>query len=153
MKKYNRGYTTGAFDMFHVGHLNILQRAKEQCNYLIVGVSTDELIQKYKHKQTIIPFENRERIVGAIKYVDEVVSQEDRDKFKAWQKLQFDVMFVGDDWRGDTLFVEVEEMLRKVGVDVIYFPYTQGVSSTLLREKLEKDKVDLKNGEKQWKLK
>lgn len=136
MKKYRMGYTTGVFDMFHVGHLNILRRAKEQCDYLIVGVSTDELVQKYKHKNPIIPFEERKEIVKAIEYVDQVVEQEDRDKFKAWEKLKFDVMFVGDDWKGNTLFVEVEQMLKEVGVDVVYFPYTKDTSSTILREKL-----------------
>lgn len=138
MKKYKVGYTTGVFDMFHVGHLNVLRRAKEQCEYLIVGVSTDELVERYKHKKTIIPFEERKEIIEAIEYVDQVVNQEDRDKFKAWEKLKFDVMFVGDDWKGNPLFVEVEEMLNEVGVDVVYFPYTKDTSSTILREKLMK---------------
>lgn len=136
MKKYKIGYTTGVFDMFHIGHLNILRRAKEQCDYLIVGVSTDELVESYKHKKTIIPFQERIDIVKAIEYVDEVVPQEDRDKLKAWEKLQFDVMFVGDDWKGKPLFVQTEEAFKEIGVDIVYFPYTKDTSSTILREKL-----------------
>lgn len=136
MKKYKVGYTTGVFDMFHIGHLNIIKRAKEQCNYLIVGVSTDELVQEYKNKKPIIPFYERCEIVKSLEYVDKVVAQENRDKFWAWKKLNFDVMFVGDDWKGKSLFVEVEEEFKKVGVDIVYFPYTKDTSSTILREKL-----------------
>lgn len=136
MKKYKVGYTTGVFDMFHIGHLNILRKAKEQCDYLIVGVSTDELVQEYKHKTPVIPFEERCEIVQAIDCVDKVVAQENRDKFWAWKKHGFDVMFVGDDWKGKPLFIEVETELKKVGVDVVYFPYTKDTSSTILREKL-----------------
>ena len=136
MKKYKIGYTTGVFDMFHVGHLNILRRAKEQCDYLIVGVSTDELVKEYKNKVPVVPFEERCEIVQAIDCVDKVVAQENRDKFWAWKKLGFDVMFVGDDWKGKPLFVEVEDEFKKVGVDVVYFPYTKDTSSTILREKL-----------------
>ena len=136
MKRYKVGYTKGVFDMFHIGHLNILRRAKEQCEYLIVGVSTDELVKEYKNKTPIIPFEERAEIVQSIDCVDEVVAQENRDKFWAWKKIGFDVMFVGDDWKGKPLFVEVEEEFKKVGVDVVYFPYTKDTSSTILREKL-----------------
>ena len=136
MKKYKVGYTTGVFDMFHIGHLNILRRAKEQCEYLIVGVSTDELVQEYKNKTPIIPFEERAEIVQSIDCVDKVIAQVDRDKFGAWRELKFDVMFVGDDWKGKPLFVEVEKKLKEVGIDVVYFPYTKYTSSTILREKL-----------------
>ncbi|EHK2356712.1 adenylyltransferase/cytidyltransferase family protein [Clostridium perfringens] len=136
MKKYKVGYTTGVFDMFHIGHLNIIKRAKEQCDYLIVGVSTDELVQEYKNKKPIIPFYERCEIVKALEYVDKVVAQENRDKFWAWKKLNFDVMFVGDDWKGKSLFVEIEEEFKKVGVDIVYFPYTKDTSSSMLREKL-----------------
>lgn len=138
MKKYKVGYTTGVFDMFHIGHLNILKRAKEQCDYLIVGVSTDELVQEYKHKKTIIPFVERAAIVRACQYVDEVVVQDDRDKIKAFNKYHFDVMFVGDDWKGKEPFTEVEKYLCEHGSHVVYFPYTQGTSSSILREKLLK---------------
>ncbi|PFP29501.1 glycerol-3-phosphate cytidylyltransferase [Bacillus sp. AFS073361] len=135
-KQYKVGYTTGVFDLFHVGHLNILKRAKEQCEYLIVGVSTDELVMKYKNKLPVIPHNERMEIVEGIKYVNEVVPQTNRDKFLAWELLQFDVMFVGDDWKGNALFNEVEKKFNMVGADIIYFPYTQGVSSTLVKQKI-----------------
>jgi glycerol-3-phosphate cytidylyltransferase len=136
MKKYKIGYTTGVFDLFHIGHLNILRRAKEQCEYLIVGVSTDELVERYKNKLPIIPYEERAEIVSAIDCVDEVVPQVNRDKFEAWDNLKFDAMFVGDDWKGDSLFDELEARFKQVGVDIVYFPYTKGVSSTLLSKKI-----------------
>ena len=136
MKKYRVGYKTGVFDMFHIGHLNILRRAKEKCDYLIVGVSTDELVMEYKNKTPIIPFEERAEIVRSIDCVDRVIAQENRDKYAAWRELKFDVMFVGDDWKGKPLFMKVEEEFKKVGVDVVYFPYTKDTSSTILREKL-----------------
>ena len=136
MKKYRVGYTTGVFDMFHIGHLNILRRAKEQCDYLIVGVSTDELVKEYKNKTPIIPFEERAEIVQSIDCVDRVIAQENRDKYEAWRELKFDVMFVGDDWKGKPLFMKLEEEFKKIGVDVVYFPYTKDTSSTILREKL-----------------
>ena len=137
MKQYKIGYTTGVFDLFHIGHLNILKRAKEQCEVLIVGVSTDELVWQYKKKQPVIPFEERMEIVAGIKYVDRVVAQTDRDKFSAWERLFFNVMFVGDDWKGNTLFAELEEKFQGVGVNIVYFPYTKGISSTLVKEKIE----------------
>lgn len=138
MKKYRLGYTAGVFDLFHIGHLNILKKAKEYCDELIVGVSTDELVANYKNKVPVIPYEERVFIVSAIKYVDKVVPQVNRNKFEAWEKLKFDVMFVGDDWKGSKLFTEVEQQFREVGVDIVYFPYTQGTSSTMLREKISK---------------
>lgn len=135
-KKYKIGYTTGVFDMFHIGHLNILRQAKEQCEYLIVGVSTDELVCSYKHKTPIIPYEERKAIVAACRYVDEVVAQDDRDKMKAYDRLKFDAMFVGDDWKGNSLFQEVESYLNERGSVIVYFPYTHGTSSSILREKV-----------------
>lgn len=130
------GYTTGVYDMFHIGHLNILRRAKEQCDYLIVGVSTDELVQHDKHKTPIIPFENRCKIVEAIKYVDKVVPQIDKNKFGAWEKLHFNKMFVGSDWQGSPQWNGYEEEFGKVGVEIVYLSHTDGISSTILREKL-----------------
>ena len=137
-KKKIIGYTTGVFDMFHIGHLNILRQAKAKCDYLIVGVSTDELCASYKKKAPIVSFEERKAIVESIRYVDEVVPQINRDKFSAWEKTPFDIMFVGDDWKGSPLFNELEKKFEKVGVHIEYFPYTQGTSSTILREKLDK---------------
>ncbi|TDL92291.1 glycerol-3-phosphate cytidylyltransferase [Vibrio vulnificus] len=137
MNQYKIGYTTGVFDLFHVGHLNILKKAKENCEYLIVGVSTDELVMEYKNKQPVIPHNERMEIVAGIKYVDKVVSQTNRDKFTAWEILQFNRMFVGDDWKGDPLFNEVEIKFKQVGVDIIYFPYTKGVSTSIVKEKIK----------------
>lgn len=136
-KQYKIGYTTGVFDLFHVGHLNILRKAKKQCRHLIVGVSTDELVMAYKKKLPVIPFSDRIEIIRGIKYVDQVVPQLTRNKRAAWDMLQFDVMFVGDDWKGDALFNKVEKEFKRLGTDIVYFPYTSGVSSTLVREKIK----------------
>jgi len=124
------GYTTGVYDMFHIGHLNVIRRAKEQCDYLIVGVSTDELVQREKNKTPVIPFEERAEIVSAIKYVDQVVPQVDKNKFGAWEKYQFDVMFVGDDWKGTAVWNGYEKQFAEVGVQIVYLPHTDGISST-----------------------
>ena len=131
------GYTSGVFDMFHVGHLRILAQARSMCDHLIVGVSTDELVEIYKGKTPIIPFEHRKEIVSAVKYADTVVAQNERDKFAAWERYQFNVMFVGDDWKGKPFFQEAEKRLRAVDVEVVYFPYTKGVSSSRLTQVLE----------------
>ena len=128
------GYTTGVFDMFHIGHLNILKKAKEQCDFLIVGVSTDDLVRHDKGKTPIIPFENRCAIVEAIKYVDQVVPQTDKNKFGAWEKYHFNKMFVGSDWKGTKVWNDFEKQLSPVGVDIIYLPHTDGISSSILRE-------------------
>lgn len=133
MKKYKVGYTTGVFDMFHVGHLNILRRAKEQCDYLIVGVSTDENVLKYKHKYPVIPFEDRKKIVEAIRYVDEVVPQDSMDKYAAWERLHFNAIFHGDDWKGTSMYNEIESKLNAVGCDMVFLPHTNGISSTMLK--------------------
>lgn len=135
MKKYKIGYTSGVYDMFHVGHLNLLKRAKEQCDFLIVGVTTDELA-KYKNKIIIIPYEERKQIVEAIKYVDKVVPQENMDKLAACKKYNADVIFVGDDWKGTQKWNKIEAELKTIEAEVVYFPYTKEISSTILREKL-----------------
>lgn len=142
MNKYKIGYTTGVFDMFHIGHLNLLKRAKEQCDFLIVGVSTDECVESYKHKTPIIPFTERLAIIGALQCVDEAVPQINMDKMDAWRKLHFNVLFHGSDWKGSDLYNKAVEDLAKVGVDVIFLPHTEGVSSTLLSEVLHKIKED-----------
>ena len=136
MAKYQVGYTTGVFDMFHIGHLNILQRAKEQCDHLIVGVSTDEVVESYKHKTPIIPFQERIAIVSALKCVDEVVPQTSMNKMEAWEKLHFDALFHGSDWKGSDMYNKMIEEFAAVGVDVVFLPHTEGVSSTLLSEVL-----------------
>ncbi len=135
MKHYKIGYTAGVFDLFHVGHLNLLERAKEQCDYLIVAVTTDELVS-YKNKKAVIPYEERARIVAALKVVDQVVPQVNMNKMEAWEKYHFDAMFVGDDWKGTEKWQRYEEEFRSVGVDIVYFPYTRGISSTIIESKL-----------------
>jgi len=136
MKKYKVGYTTGVFDMFHIGHLNIIRNAKAQCEHLIVGVSTDELVKNYKGKTPIISFEERMAIVGAIRYVDEVVPQTSMDKYEAWRRLHFDAIFHGDDWKNSSMYNEYAEQFEKVGVDIVFLPHTEGTSSTILTNKL-----------------
>ena len=138
MKQYKVGYTTGVFDMFHIGHLNVLRNAKEYCDYLIVGVSVDELVKSYKHKSPIIPYEERVAIVQGIRYVDKVVPQTSMDKFAAWEELRFDALFHGDDWRGTDMYNEVERKLKEVGVDMVFLPHTEGTSSTMLKDVLQK---------------
>jgi glycerol-3-phosphate cytidylyltransferase len=142
MKKYKIGYTTGVFDMFHIGHLNILHRAKEQCEFLIVGVSTDELVQEYKHKTPIIKFEERIAIVDAIKYVDKVVPQTSMDKLSAWKQLHFEVVFHGDDWKNTNMYNKYIDQFKEVGVEVVFLPHTEGTSSTLLSEVLHRFKKE-----------
>ena len=137
MKKDVVGYTTGVFDLFHIGHLRLLQKAKSGCDRLIVGVSTDELAEQYKDKKPIIPYEERVEIVSALKCVDEVVPQRHRDKIAAYHEIKFDVMFVGDDWKGSDLFNAVESELAEHGVKVVYFEYTNHVSSTSLKSTLQ----------------
>ncbi|MBE6740172.1 MAG: glycerol-3-phosphate cytidylyltransferase [Ruminococcaceae bacterium] len=138
MKKYKIGYTTGVFDLFHIGHLNILKRAKEQCDYLIVGVSTDEVVYNYKHKKPIIPFEERYEIVSAIKYVDEVVPQTSMDKMEAYKKYKFDALFHGSDWQGSDMYNKIVSELKSVGVEVVFLPHTDGISSTDIKKSIEK---------------
>lgn len=134
MKKYKIGYTTGVFDMFHIGHLNILKRAKEQCDYLVVGVSTDELVKQYKNKTPVIPYNERAEIVRAVRYVDEVVAQTTMDKLEAWKTIKFDVIFHGNDWQGTDMYNELERKFKEVGVDMVFFPHTDGISSTQLSD-------------------
>ena len=137
-KKYKIGYTTGVFDMFHIGHLNILKRAKEQCEYLIVGVTTDELCIKRKNKKPIICESERVEIVSAIKYVDKVVLQKDMDKIKPVIEYDVDVVFVGSDWQGTPAWVEYEKEFNKVNCSVCYLSHTDGISSSILRDRLNK---------------
>ena len=131
------GYTSGVYDLFHIGHLNLLKNAKGLCDKLIVGVTVDELVA-YKHKKAVIPFPERLEIVRNIKCVDAAIPQDDIDKYKMWEKLHFDVLFVGDDWHNHPRWNEMEDQFKKVGVRVVYFPYTKGTSSTILNETLSK---------------
>lgn len=138
MKKYKIGYTTGVFDLFHIGHLNILKRAKEQCEYLIVGVSTDEVVLNYKHKTPVISFDERCQIVSAIRYVDEVVPQTSMDKMEAYTKYKFDAIFHGSDWKGSDMYNSIVSEFAKLGVDVVFLPHTDGISSTEIVNSIEK---------------
>lgn len=131
------GYTTGVFDLFHIGHLNLLKNARGLCDKLIVGVTTDELVS-YKNKKSVIPFEERIEIVSNIKYVDAVVPQENMDKIEAWEKLKFDIMFVGDDWYKSSKWKMFDAKFKEKNVEIVYFPYTKGTSSTLINQVLKK---------------
>ena len=131
------GYTTGVFDLFHHGHVNLLRNARALCDKLIVGVTIDELVS-YKAKKAVIPFENRMDVVRGCRYADLVVAQDSMDKMDAHQKYKFDLVFVGDDWQGSDRWNEIDRKFADVGVRVIYLPYTKSVSSTLVNETLEK---------------
>jgi len=130
------GYTSGVYDLFHIGHLNLLKNAKGLCDKLIVGVTVDELVS-YKGKQAMIPFEDRIEIVRSIKYVDAAVPQYDMDKLTMCKKLGANVLFVGDDWYATEKWKHYEEEFAKEGIKIVYFPYTKGVSSTLISKTLE----------------
>ena len=132
------GYTTGVYDLFHIGHLNVLRRAKENCDYLIVGVTTDELSESKKGKRPIIPYEERAEIVGALQCVDKVVPQNTYEKEQAWEKHKFHKMFVGDDWKGTDKWNQIEKDFAELGVEIVYFPYTKHTSSSYMRGVLKK---------------
>jgi glycerol-3-phosphate cytidylyltransferase len=133
------GYTTGVYDLFHIGHLNILRNAKSMCDKLIVGVTTDELVS-YKNKRALIPFEHRCEIVRHIQFVDEVVPQDSMDKVAAYNKLKFNVMFVGDDWYKTEKWESIEKDFSAFGVEIVYFPYTKGTSSTYINDLLTRER-------------
>lgn len=135
-KKYKIGYTTGVYDMFHIGHLNILRKAKEQCEILIVGVTTDELCYARKNKYPIICEKDRMAIVESIKYVDKVVAQCDMEKIRPVKELNADAVFVGSDWKGTPAWEQYEKEFAAVGCTVVYLDHTDGISSTILRDKL-----------------
>jgi len=138
MKKQIVGYTTGVFDLFHIGHLNILKNAKNHCDHLIVGVTTDQLVVKLKGKDPIIPFEERSEILRSIRYVDKVVPQNKIDEISDWESLGFDIIFKGSDWKGSDKWVNLEKEFSQRNVSVQFFEYTKNTSSTLLRELLYK---------------
>lgn len=135
-KRYKVGYTDGVYDLFHVGHLNMIETAKSKCDYLIVGVHSDEVVNQYKHHYPIIPEEERARIVGAVKGVDRVVINEVRDKLTLLERYHFNVVFIGDDWKGTERWNNFEKILGERNVDVIYVPYTKGISTTDIRKKI-----------------
>lgn len=137
MKKYKIGYTTGVYDLFHIGHLNIIKKAKEECDFLIVGVTSDEEAFKVKSKKPLIPFEERIEIVRSIIYVDMAISEDDTNKIEAWKNLKFQAIFKGDDWKNTPKWLNYEKEFIKLGVDVVYFPYTKTTSSTKIRKFLD----------------
>lgn len=134
MKKYKVGYTQGTYDMFHIGHLNLLKHASELCEYLIVGINSDELVKEYKHKVPVINEEERAEIVRNIKCVDECYIVTTLDKKDAYKKFHFDAIFIGDDWKGNSRWERTQEEMKSMGVDLVYLPHTSGVSSTALTE-------------------
>lgn len=140
MKHYKIGYTQGVFDMFHIGHLNLLNNAKAQCDYLIVGVNSDRLVESYKHQTPVICEAERAEIVRNIKAVDEVVIAHTLDKEEALEAHPFDAVFIGDDWKGNPRWEQTGRDLARHGVDVVYLKHTDQISSTLLRP-MEKRKV------------
>jgi glycerol-3-phosphate cytidylyltransferase len=138
------GYTTGVYDLFHIGHLNIIKNAKAQCDFLIVGVTTDELCMEKKNKQPVIPYSERIEILNSIKYIDKVVPQMTMRKIDAWEEYKFNKMFVGDDWKGTNRWNKLEKEFSKLGVEIVYFPYTRTTSSSIIREILQLTLADNK---------
>jgi len=132
------GYTSGVYDLFHIGHLNLLNNAKKMCDKLIVGVTTDELMLDYKKKKSVIPYKERSEIIANIKSVDVVVPQETMNKFEAWQRLNFNIVFVGDDWYKTPKWELIEKDLKHENIKIVYFPYTKGTSSTIINDTLAK---------------
>ncbi len=138
------GYTTGVFDLFHIGHLTLLRNARALCDRLVVGVTTDELLLAEKAKHSVIPHHERMEIVRSITYVDAVVAQDHMDKMAMWERLRFDIMFVGDDWFNSPRWRQIGASFDDVGVKVVFFPYTQGTSSTLINEVLEERRAAIR---------
>lgn len=136
MKDYNIGYVAGVFDLFHIGHLNLIRKSKEKCEYLIVGVLTDELVVHFKGKKPYIPFEERLEIIGALKYVDKAVgvTMDNIDKMDAWELYKFDCLFSGDDYVNNESWIIDKKRLNQVGADIHFFPYTKSTSSTQIKE-------------------
>lgn len=140
MKKYRIGYTQGVYDMFHVGHLNLINNAKQQCDYLIVGVNSDDLVKEYKNKIPVISEAERQKIVANIKAVDDCIIVSTLDKVQLWKEVKFDAIFIGDDWKDNPRWLKTKEDLKEYGVDVVFLPHTYGVCSTELRT-VEQNKV------------
>ena len=135
-KIYKIGYAPGVYDLFHIGHLNMIEAAKKQCEYLIVGVHSDEVVKQYKYHYPIIPETERARIIGAIKGVDKVVINDVRDKLTLLERYRFNVVFIGDDWKGTERWNNFEKVLGERNVDVIYVPYTKGISTTDIKKRI-----------------
>jgi glycerol-3-phosphate cytidylyltransferase len=134
-KKMIAGFTSGSFDMFHIGHLNLIRRAREQCDRLIVGLNSDEFIYSYKHKYPVIPAKDRKEILKACRYVDDVIIKDIPDSFLVWEKYHYDKLFIGSDYRGSPQYEELDKLLRQVNAGVVFLPYTEEISSSILRKK------------------
>ena len=130
------GFTAGTFDMFHIGHLNLIKNAKSRCDYLIVGVNSDQLVQEYKGKKVIVPLEERMEIIRSLKYVDEVMQIDSLDKKVSWDIKHYDLLFIGDDWKGNPRWESTRVEMEQYGVQTIFLPHTEGTTSTMLRDKL-----------------
>ncbi|MDR1739445.1 MAG: adenylyltransferase/cytidyltransferase family protein [Bacteroidales bacterium] len=130
------GFTAGVFDMFHVGHLNLIENAKANCEHLIVGVNSDKLVETYKGKKTIVPFEERIRIVAAVRAVDETICVDSLDKESIWRIKPFNLLFIGDDWKGNPRWEHTEQVMAEYGVKTIYLPFTKGISTTDIKNKI-----------------
>lgn len=131
--KFDVGYSSGVFDMFHVGHLNLLRRARNYCHHLVVGVASDEYVDNLKGRPPVVPCDERIDIISALGIVDEVVIDRSQDKLAIWQQRPFDVIFKGNDWQGTPKGYRLERSMSDVGVEVVYFPYTRHTSSSMLR--------------------
>ena len=131
------GYTQGTFDMFHIGHLNLIKNAKRHGDYLVVGVNSDDLVESYKNKRPIIPLDERVEIMRAIKYVDEVIVTNTLDKKEIWEKVRFNEIYIGDDWKGNERWEKTGKEMEQLGAKLVFLPYTKDTSSTMLREKLK----------------
>ena len=138
MKKYKIGYTQGTYDMFHIGHLNLIKNASNECEKLIVGINSDQLVWQYKQKRPVINENERAEIIKALRYVDEVVICDTLKKTEMWNKVHFNAIFIGDDWKGNARWAQTEKDLAPLGADVVYLKHTDGISSTLLRTKEDK---------------
>ena len=142
MKKYKTGYTQGTYDMFHIGHLNLLRQAKEQCEKLIVGINSDQLVQEYKSKTPVVNEYDRMEIVKELRCVDDVVLCDTLKKTTIWEKVHFDAIFIGDDWKGNARWAQTERDLAPLGANVVYLKHTEGISSSLLRTKEDQKIVE-----------
>ncbi|MFS0886574.1 adenylyltransferase/cytidyltransferase family protein [Aeromicrobium sp. 179-A 4D2 NHS] len=136
------GYASGVFDMFHIGHLNLLRRAREHCETLVVGVASDEYVLALKGREPVVPLAERIEIVSSLRFVDEVIVDRSEDKRVAWRQRSFDAIFKGDDWRGSPKGERLEQAMAEVGARVVYFPYTLHTSSTRLRGFIERAESD-----------
>lgn len=136
MEKKIIGYTAGTFDMFHIGHLNLIKNARSRCDHLIVGVNSDRLVEEYKGKKVVVPIEERMEIIRSLRFVDDVICVDSLDKKSIWNQLHYDLLFIGDDWKGNPRWEATADEMKKLGVETIFLPHTEGTNSTLLREKL-----------------